>query len=537
MRNSKKKLLVIFIMVFAVLFTSCGDKKVSINDKKVEIKEQNKIELSMNPIKTLNPLVSLDKDVYYLSKLIYEGLFTFDKDYTPVKSLARNYAFDRSTGAINVDLTKRIKWHDGEDFTSNDVVFTINAIKAIGVAGPYYEKVNKIYSVKKRGTYGVRIDFKDKNDMSLDLLSFPILPAHKFNGAYSVSSQREGFKPVGTGLYKYKSYSYAKSLKLVPNENYRNEKARSSINVNVVSSDKHLVKLVESSNISALIDSSLGRETKIEKKGVKIKDFISNEMDFIGFNFKKEEMQKKSLRTAIAYATDSKSIIEESYLNSGAISDSLYPPSYLGSKKRSQTYKFSLEKAAKVLKKAGYEDIDQDGVIENLDKNNVVINILVNSDRPVRVKVAEDIKANLEDLDMQVNVIAVPEKAYLSSLKGGKYDIFVGGMEFDEGFDLRSLLDKEAINNYTGYVNAELSENLTKLKSGDTPENNIETVNRIKEILDNDLPYYCVCYRTIGFIKAPTLEGEIDPTFNNIYNGINNWYSRLEKTIVEEDNK
>ena len=63
-----------------------------------------------------------------LATLLFSGLFRIDETLRPVPDLAENYHWiDDQT--LEVVLRKDVKFHDGEPLTSDDVVFTYQAIQ------------------------------------------------------------------------------------------------------------------------------------------------------------------------------------------------------------------------------------------------------------------------------------------------------------------------------------------------------------------------------------------------------------------------
>lgn len=537
MNKEKKIKLIILIALIVILgllgFRECANKEKvedAINNVEIEKNRVNEITLSMVPVKTLNPLVSTDEDIFYISKLIYSSLYTFDKNMTPVGDLAKNYEFNGDT--VNISL-KNAKWHDGKNVDADDVEFTVDAIKAIGEKGEYYEKADKIESVSGSGT-NVKIEFKDENDMSLSYLSFPILPEHKFDGTYALKKDVDDFKPVGSGRFEFSSYDASKAMILKKNKDYYGEEAVSDLKIKVVKTSSNRTKMTETSNISVFLDKDMNRDSKITKKDIKIKNFVGNQVEFIGFNFQNPALANKEIRHALAYAIDIDKIIEEDYYNSAVKSDSLYFQNYLGTEKIKEEYKFNIDKAVEILKDEEFKDTNDDGILEGKDGQKLKFKMIVNSSEPQRVEAAENIIDVLKELNIEVELSTLDEAAYLKALKTGSFDLFIGGMSLDESLNMRDLLITDGQLNFIKYSNEEVDKHVNNLMSGDTAEENTATINELKKILNEELPYYCIGYKTFGIVKAPVFNGNINANFSNPYNGIENWYCEYEKRIVED---
>mgnify|MGYP002580375872 FL=1 len=73
----------------------------------------------------LNPLLNNTDDI---QSIIFSGLMKYDGNNKPVTDLAESYEYDENTKTYTFHLRDGVKWHDGEDFTADDVVFTYKAL-------------------------------------------------------------------------------------------------------------------------------------------------------------------------------------------------------------------------------------------------------------------------------------------------------------------------------------------------------------------------------------------------------------------------
>lgn len=561
-----------------------------------EYREVQHLDFPIQAIKTLNPATSQDRDTYYISRLIYDGLFELDDKLVPKNNLASSYVFDKKSDSVLISLVSA-KFHDGKSFTADDVKFSVYAYKTAGEKCLYSSLVQNISYVKKEGSDKVRIYFKDSKHMALDCLTFPILPKHRYNGIYDIINRTGNFTPIGTGRYKFKSYINNKAVEVDKNEQYHGVAPNNSITFSVVKNPDTAYKLVEASSLSGIFTRDLNREKKITNKKQTVVEFPANEAEIIGFNMSKEATSSKYARRAVAYAIDNSKIIHDAYDNGGMYNDSLYYPGYLGVKNDKSKYKRSLRKAVKSLKKAGYEDKNGDGVAENEAGASLSLNILVNSDKKHKIEEAEIIKSDLSQMGASVNITSVPEKAYKKYLLKGNFDIFLGTLKYDGMVDLRDLLqfdkppevtvdnrysnknnendgekgksyssknrksydkndsgdqdsEKEKQKlfekrrrqkelkllgkmkvynmNYARYYNGKLENLLDRMKSGITIEEMKETLSDIKDVLNDEMPYYCVLQRTYCAIQSTSLNGDLKPMFDNYFPGIENLNSKYE---------
>lgn len=519
----------LFIMVALIsLFFVDGTLLPSPDDK--EYTTSKTVILPMVDVSSLNPLASKDEDTYFISKLIYDSLFALDEHLTPVPILVDQYIIDKKSKSISITLRNNIVWHDGKPFTSADVKYSVDAFKAAGSKSVYQKEISKIDRAKIDDASKVTVYFNSADEMSLNLLTFPILPKHQFERVGDAVAKTTNFKPIGTGAYAYKSFDPTDELLLVANSKYFGQVPQNELAFRVLPNKVNFFNLLKASNLSLIISKSAGRESEISGEDVTVVDFPSNELEFMGYNFTQGDLSKRSVRSAIAYAINPQELIDESYFGSGVPSGDLYFPGYLDAKPQEDLYAYSVETAEASLKQGGYTDQNGDGIVENAEGDPLTFRILVNSNNPTRLLAARQIKDFLKEIGIQSTVEPEDWNTYLSRLNSGDFDLYLGGMQLSQDMDLRMLLAKSGQYNYIGYTNGKLDGLLDDMRMGHTPDEMLSIYLEIREIIHDDMPYLSLLYKTYGAIKSPALSGEVTPSFHNYYKGCEDWYCRYETT-------
>src|SRR5919199_6497415 len=75
---------------------------------------------------SLNPAVTSNGGVHTASEMMFNGLVGLDKDGKPTPELAASWTVEQNGAVYRFTLRDAVKWHDGQAFTSDDVVFTFN---------------------------------------------------------------------------------------------------------------------------------------------------------------------------------------------------------------------------------------------------------------------------------------------------------------------------------------------------------------------------------------------------------------------------
>ena len=525
--------ILIIILVIAVVTSSVEIYKEEVLniDPSIEYVEQKTVFLSSEKIDTLNPVISQSEDTYYLSKLIYSSLFNFDENLNAVPELASEYKVDTEKAYIEITLKKGVKWHDGSSLTASDVAFTVSAMRSAGSKCPYYNKIKKINSAFARSKNVVAIYFNNNYNCSLDDLVFPIVPSSQYSGAGAFASAYSGFKPVGTGQYKYKSYNQKKQLKLIPNEDYFGDKATKNIYVTMLPDRQLAANMMEIDSVSCYVDSAANRKSTALDRGYQIFDITSNNVEFLVFNTRSSYLSQKNIRKALAYGIDTEKILENAYMGDGILTDTIYYPDFLGVEDTLSEYSYDIKKAEQMLSEMGWKDINSDGALEDRDGNKIVLKILVKKNNATRVSTSQLIKKNLELLGIKSEIISLSKSEYMQAINKRDFDILVTGYTIEESYDLRELFNGK---NQWGYNNYSLFMKARELDRLYTTEQYSEKYRELKELMLDELPYYPLCYKKMSLIGVKTFKADKMPMFNDIYKNCDTWSWSV---IVEKNNE
>jgi len=174
--------------------------------------------LGANPSR-INPLLATDSASGEISGWIFNGLVKFDKDGDIVGDLAESWRFESPVKLI-FKLKKGVKWHDGEPFAADDVVFTFSLLKSSRVFTPYASDFRYVESVRALDPSTVEIIYKEPYFKALSIWMMGILPAHLWKDVEDPMTSELNRKPVGTGPYRLKSMQNSGDVILEANDRY-----------------------------------------------------------------------------------------------------------------------------------------------------------------------------------------------------------------------------------------------------------------------------------------------------------------------------
>lgn len=529
----KKLIAILLILAMTFTFSGCRSVKEIITGEDADnatYKKSSTVNFAISNIRTLNPVVSQDEDTYYISKLIYQSLFSLDENLIPQNDLASDYTIGKNGKSVTIKLDSKARFSDGEKVTASDVVFSINAYKQAGDKSIYGDYVSCIAAAAAKGSDTVKITFTGAGTGGLNRLVFPILPEHRYSSYMVLSDADKNFRPVGSGMYRVSKYDSSKTLILKPNDEYSGAKADNRLVFNIYHGNADIMNLTDGNLVSFSVNKDTERQTEIGSKNLKTTDFVSNEVEYIGFNCAGDVTSDKTIRQAIAYATDISSIISKAYFSSGVKTDSLYYPGFYQTENKGDAYSLSRKKAKDIMDKAGFKDTNKDGYLETGEGKAIVIRILVNSSKS-RAAAADIIAENLEKISLKSQIVACSQSQYKSYLKSGKYDIYIGGARIAEYYDLTPFVEA---GNYTGYTNAKALALAADINSPDSSENIKKSVEALKQLMIDELPYYPIMYKSYSAVVSNELTGDIAPMFCNYYVNCYKWYSSYKIIQTEE---
>jgi len=535
-RKSVIAILIIGVLAFGIVrITGLDDTMEFLGDSEGPSQQQviTDICVPIERVRSWNPLLSADEDVYFVEKLIYEGLFRLDETLAAEPVLAESWSFDSTGTVLTVQLKQGVAWHDGQEFSAEDVKFTVESMKKAPtcVFKPY---VDLIKTVKTTGSHTVELTYITAEDSALEKLIFPILPAHQYKNLAAFLKAETNFTPVGTGRYCVESIAEGESIQLASNLNYHGtDKATNRLTFKVTSDHANPVNLFAISDLNLVFLRNIDRETMYSNKDVKVSNFVSNEAEILGFNMTNPTLAQKKVRQAIAYAVDVDRLMDHVYYNSGVKTDSLYFPGYLGTDNTGDPYSVNVEKARALLREAGYTDTDG-GMFRDANGKLLSVVLTVNADSTMRNDAAAIIQSQLLKAGIDCQIQSLEWELYQQVITYRTYEMFLGGYEFGEAYDLRFLL-QSTVWNPAGYVNPKADELLSIMGRGADAAKKKESYESLKKILTDELPYYCMFYKTYGRMSDWELQTQEEPLFADLYRGAEHW--RLIKPLEVVDSE
>ena len=521
---------IIFIILVVILLISAiyiyvfkqNEKTIiasKLNSNKKENLISNDIRIGIIDFDNINPILSNNKNVQDISRLIFDPLFTLTKNYKLEGVLAKEWSKIEDKTYI-IKLNENILWHDGNKFDSSDVIFTINKLKELKENSIYYHNVKNILLLQEIDEYTIKIVTDSEISYFEYNLIFPIISSKYFK-AGNLKSESKNTKPVGTGML-YVSDANNKSILLKKNVN--NSKAENlkieTISLKLYSSLSNVIEAFKTEEIDIFITSNKSVEEYLKNTRYNITRYINRKYGYLALNCNSEILSNKEVRQAINYVINKEEISKNVLGNKYEISNFPLDFGSFAYDISNETIDYDTNKAKNILVENGWK-YSEEGWKKKFNNKNLKIelDILVDNNDIENVKLANNIKEQLSKVGILINVKEVSNK------ENSNYDIIIVNDTYSYSPSLEKYFGEGNLSNYT---NNEINILLKKTEFL-IDENEIkQKYTRINDIYNEQVPYISLYYDTNSMIYSPNLKGTITPNSYNLFYGIESWYREYE---------
>ncbi|MBV7276210.1 ABC transporter substrate-binding protein [Clostridium sp. PL3] len=354
---------------------------------------------------TINPILNSHDE---LPDIIFSGLMKYDANGKPVVDLAKSYKVSDDGLVYTFNLREGVKWHDGKDFTADDVVFTYGVLtKDKTLSASITSNYEDIKSVTAPDNHTVVITLSKYNAAMLDYFAIGILPKHLLEGQ-DINTTKFNQSPVGTGRYKFVKWDTTGGMiTLERNEAYYDKVPKiEKIIYKTVSVESAKATMLKSGEadlawLNAKYAESFRGNNAFKNIDFKTADFRGLAMDF------KTDFWKKNADSigVLNYAIDKKSIVNSVLKGRGVVAYSPIQINSYGGNKDADIYPYDVNKFAEKMKDLGWTK-GSDGIYErNGEKFHFTIQIRDYEEE--RVDIGNIVSKQLKEagVDMEVRLV------------------------------------------------------------------------------------------------------------------------------------
>lgn len=554
----KKRKRIISLVMTATLGISIltGCSKGDESGKAIEPKSKDSIvyALTSSPTGIFNPLLN---DTTYddaVIDLTYNSLLSFDKNLNPKPELAKSYEISDDNLSITFKLNDNIKWSDRKTLTADDVAFTFTSLADKGYTGSKYGYVEKLKGAKDYHEGSVDkiegIEVIDKNTIKFtfaepyspgltNLGSIGIIPKHIW-GEVPIAQWKDKkdllTKPVGTGPYEVVSFTEGQDVQLKRNDNYFDGDVKTEKFILKVTNEDTATGELLNGTVDVIDASNLKNKDikELESEGMDVTSYDSNLVQYMGFNLRDKKFQDKNLRQAFMYALDRNAMVDKLLEGNGQVVDTPMLPSSWSYPDKStlNNYKYNKDKAKELLKQAGYEDRDNNGIVEDKDGKELVVKLTYPTGNKLREQTAPIIQANLKDIGVKMELENMEFTALMDKVVANHdFELYLMGNNLSLDPDPKpywhstSASDEKGNSawNISSFKNEKADQLIEQGISVSDQKQRKEIYSQFGKLLNDEVPWAYLYSQNIRKAYNPHLKDFKPYTFND-FDNVKDWY-------------
>lgn len=299
-----------------------------------------------------------------VSTKMFEGLVGYDLQLNPIPELATSWEWSADGLALTFRLQRNVKWHDGKDFTSADVAYSMmNIWKTLHSYGRAAFANVTAAETPDAHTVVFRLS-KPARYMLGNLSGYvsPVMPKHLYDGK-DVRTNPVNAAPVGTGPFVFKEWNKGSYLRLERNPSYwrENRPYLDGIVFRFIPDAGARAVAFESGEVQLGMFNSLPLNTvrrleKLPQFEVTTLGYEFNSTIFMHeLNTRRAPFDKVQVRQAVAHAIDRQALVNVVWQGFGRPSTSAVPSTVAKyHAKDTPQYPYDLKRAEALLDEAGY---------------------------------------------------------------------------------------------------------------------------------------------------------------------------------------
>jgi len=175
------------------------------------------------PIQGISYYLDPQSETVFETEVVFDNLVIFDEKTLKFEPLLAKSWTQIDPNTLEFQLRDDIKWHDGQPFTADDVVYTLSWLTDPKTTGIRF-KGNWAFidRVEKTGPYTVRVISKTPTPFALTRLAYlTSIEAKHAHGKAEDKVVYSATKPVGTGMYKVLEIDRNKGITVELNKAYK----------------------------------------------------------------------------------------------------------------------------------------------------------------------------------------------------------------------------------------------------------------------------------------------------------------------------
>jgi peptide/nickel transport system substrate-binding protein len=428
---------------------------------------------------------------------VFDTLIRYTNNLNAQPGLATSWTWNAEKTQLTLKLRDGIKFHSGNAFTADDVVFTLKRVQDPKIGSGQLATMAKwVTSSNAPDPHTLVLNFDQPRPGFLDALSFLYI-ADK-----GVLEHGDPAKNVsGTGPYKLAQWRPGQGFTLDRNTSYwETTVGPDRIVANVISDAEALSAQLSSGAIQmaeGLSERSASLFTR-DKRYTLVRNDFGPEYYYLGMNVTKAPFDNVDVRQAFVYALDKKRFVDSTLKGLGEATSAPWPPqSPVYDPASRDKYGFDLDKAKALLDKAG---------VKNLE-----VHMMTATAWQPLLEQAQQYQADLAKIGVKLDIDVVDVGRWQQEINHDHTQaIWTGGFGFSQ-YDPASLFAMAAPwrmdNSMPQYKNADLTKMVNAATSEPDDQKRVAEVKQITDFFQNQAFTNPISRRVPVVVEGPGVSG------------------------------
>ena len=409
-------------------------------------------------------------------------------------ALATDWEFDDEGTTWTFELRDDVVWHNGRDFTADDVVFSFERMIDPDEGSLRVERLEMIESVEALDDATVQFNLSRPTPNFLDRIG-------GFKGLAIMPEEivEEGVaddEPVGTGPFRFVSYEPGVNVLLEVNPDYWGEgpyvdelEFRFIPEGTVAMTSLRTGAVHWTDNIPAVEIEEVLADPDLEADSVPSIDYW-----YYTVNFDREPFDDIRVRQALAFGFDREAVTQAAMFEAATPNQTAIPedsPWHLDF----APFEHDPDRAMELLEEAGADDLE--------------IDLMVTDEFEETITAAETLESFWNEIGVDVSIRVLDFSAWLDEQGGGNFDAFLlgwlGNNDPEDFYHHQHVCDGQF--NFHGYCNEEVDELLFEARQEMDEDRRKELYDEAQQIIVEEASYTYLYNPDIVAAWAPELSG------------------------------
>lgn len=455
-------------------------------------------------LEVLDPYTVHETAGHRLGDLLFDSLITAGPGGSYEPHLAKSWTIENGGTSVHIHLKEKVFWHKHGDeplktITSADVATTVRLLQSKNSEIPNSERFKVLNRVEIISNKSFRVHFVRALAQPLKFLMFKILPNHILEGVEGLTRNHPFTKaPIGTGPYAFVQANKQGEIQLKRNSFYF---------LTLPKIEEVVMKpfLDNSIMTQSLLYNSLDLVTYISPRDIKevsgdnnlgIVPYDAQSFSFVAFNNRHAILKNKRVRQAINYGINRQEMLDAFFQGQGHLITGPFSPSSWAYNLSTPGYPFNQDKSRMLLKEAGYEDRNQDGVVENQEGKPLELEfaVPVAGESEVTKRIVLAYQSYLKGIGIKLKLKFLEWSVWKQKVLGDHaFDLTIASWDFDDSSNITSLFHSNSAkawgNNFISFNNNQVDSMLTEANASNDFDKRRAIYKKLHSVISEEAPY------------------------------------------------